>query len=70
MARVRLAGVIVQVEAFADDGEDLEPIQVQPIRTSVAEFKNIDLTEIAKMLQAQYDEKHPNGDSPGDSGFQ
>jgi hypothetical protein len=32
MARLRIASVLVQVEAFADDGEALTPVSVQPIK--------------------------------------
>jgi hypothetical protein len=68
--RVRLAGVVLQLEAYVDDGENLEPLQLQPIRTSVSEFKNLDLAEITKTIQTQYDEQHPEGEDPLDAGFQ
>lgn len=39
MTRLRVVSVVVQIEAFADDGETLTPLSVQPLRIPVRDWR-------------------------------
>lgn len=39
MTRLRVVSIVVQIEAFADDGETLSPLSIQPLRIPVAEWR-------------------------------
>ena len=55
-SRIRLARVVIQLEAFADDGETLAPIQLDPVsihHSKLPEWYAVTLpAELAK-LEAQ-----------------
>lgn len=53
--RVRIAGATVSLTVYLDDGETLEPVQVQPIVCSVADLGTLDIEGIRQMLQSQVD---------------
>lgn len=36
--RLRIVAVVVQVEAFADDGDELTPLPIQPMRIPIARW--------------------------------
>lgn len=53
--RARLAAVIIQVQAFADDGTSLRPLAVEPIHLSLTDFPHFDLELVLAQIQAHLD---------------
>lgn len=52
--RVRLVGMVVQLELVADDGGDLRRLQVQPLVFDAVEAKTFDLDAVVERAQAEY----------------
>lgn len=52
-SRVRLLAVTVVLEAVADDGEMLHPIDTRPIRVPAAEWSEFSLDVILGQLQSE-----------------
>jgi hypothetical protein len=54
--RVRLVSVQVELNVVLDDGTVLEPLRVQPIQVSAANWPGFDLDSELAQLQRQLDE--------------
>lgn len=54
-ARVRVAGAVVQLQVFVDDGETLQPLEVAPIALTVDGLVSFDLAGAVAQLQTQVD---------------
>lgn len=53
--KIRPVSVTVQVEAVLDDGENLTPVAVAPIRLNMDQFARFDLAAQIADLQGQLD---------------
>lgn len=51
--RVRLVSVVVQLNLVADDGNVLEPLNVQPIQVPAKEWPNWDVARVIAEAQNQ-----------------
>lgn len=49
--RVRVASIVVQVQAFTDDGEHLTPLQVQPLTIPAAQWEEFATSGVAGIEQ-------------------
>lgn len=50
---VRLVSVVVQLNLVADDGDVLEPLNVQPIQVPAKEWPNWDVNQVIAEAQNQ-----------------
>ncbi len=53
--RIRLVGVIVQLEVVADDGTTLHPVEVQPFRVAATDWPTWSIDDALVDLQEQVD---------------
>lgn len=54
--RIRPISITVHVEAVIDDGENLVPVEISPLRMSPVSFESFDLKTQLEELQAQLDQ--------------
>lgn len=51
--RVRLVGLVVQLSLVTDDGEDLTPINIEPIHLTQAQWESFNLDNVLKEVEVK-----------------